>query len=116
MGAEPGVSEFITGLAFGLALANSLVVTRPDVIRGMHAAFLEAGVDVIETASFGSFSVPLNEYGIGVRAGQFCAHPLTRRLTAVVVAREPPLGDRPVGRVERHDAAPVPGASVTTVL
>ncbi|MCU1376305.1 MAG: methionine synthase (B12-dependent), partial [Actinomycetia bacterium] len=45
-----------------------LVVTRPDVIRGMHAAFLDAGVDVLETASFGSFSVPLNEYGIGDRA------------------------------------------------
>jgi 5-methyltetrahydrofolate--homocysteine methyltransferase len=45
-----------------------LVVTRPDVIRGMHAAFLEAGVDVLETASFGSFSVPLNEYGLGDRA------------------------------------------------
>ena len=45
-----------------------LVVTRPDVIRGMHAAFLEVGVDVLETASFGSFSVPLNEYGLGDRA------------------------------------------------
>jgi 5-methyltetrahydrofolate--homocysteine methyltransferase len=45
-----------------------LVVTRPDVIRGMHAAFLDAGVDVLETASFGSFSVPLNEYGLGDRA------------------------------------------------
>src|SRR3954470_6719044 len=34
----------------------------------MHAAFLDAGVDVLETASFGSFSVPLNEYGLGDRA------------------------------------------------
>jgi 5-methyltetrahydrofolate--homocysteine methyltransferase len=45
-----------------------LVATRPDVIQGMHAAFLDAGVDVLETASFGSFSVPLNEYGIPERA------------------------------------------------
>src|SRR3954464_10740157 len=45
-----------------------LVVTRPDVIRSMHAAFLDAGVDVLETASFGSFSVPLAEYGIPGRA------------------------------------------------
>ncbi|MBW8826637.1 MAG: methionine synthase [Acidobacteria bacterium] len=45
-----------------------LVVTRPDVIQGMHAAFLDVGVDVLETASFGSFSVPLNEYGLGERA------------------------------------------------
>jgi 5-methyltetrahydrofolate--homocysteine methyltransferase len=45
-----------------------LVVTRPDVIQQMHTAFLEAGVDVLETASFGSFSIPLNEYGLGDRA------------------------------------------------
>src|SRR5687768_136446 len=45
-----------------------LCITRPDVIRGMHAAFLEVGVDVLETASFGSFSVPLAEYGIADRA------------------------------------------------
>src|SRR5688572_20406583 len=44
-----------------------LVVTRPDVIRDMHAAFLDAGVDVLETASFGAFAVPLAEYGIAER-------------------------------------------------
>jgi 5-methyltetrahydrofolate--homocysteine methyltransferase len=41
-----------------------LCLTRPDVIRQMHAAFLDVGVDVLETASFGSFSVVLNEYDI----------------------------------------------------
>ncbi len=33
-----------------------LCLTRPDVIRGMHSAFFDVGVDVVETASFGSFS------------------------------------------------------------
>ncbi len=41
-----------------------LSVTRPDVIRTVHASFLEVGVDVIETNSFGGFSVPLSEYGL----------------------------------------------------
>jgi len=41
-----------------------LCLTRPDVIRAMHDAFLSVGVDVLETASFGSFSVVLNEYAI----------------------------------------------------
>src|SRR3954452_12268715 len=41
-----------------------LCLTRPDVIRAMHEAFLDVGVDVLETASFGSFSVVLNEYAI----------------------------------------------------
>ena len=45
-----------------------LCLTRPDVIRGMHAAFLDVGVDAVETASFGSFGTVLNEYGIPERA------------------------------------------------
>ena len=45
-----------------------LCLTRPDVIEAMHTAFLEAGVDAIETASFGSFSTVLVEYDIPERA------------------------------------------------
>ena len=41
-----------------------LCLTRPDVIRSMHDAFLSVGVDAIETASFGSFSTVLTEYNI----------------------------------------------------
>ena len=39
-----------------------LVLSRPDVIRSVHAAFLAAGCDVIETDSFGSTSIVLAEY------------------------------------------------------
>ncbi|MEY3805611.1 MAG: methionine synthase, partial [Actinomycetota bacterium] len=45
-----------------------LCLTRPDVIESMHAAFFDAGVDAIETASFGSFSTVLAEYDIADRA------------------------------------------------
>ncbi|HEX6423513.1 MAG TPA: methionine synthase [Acidimicrobiales bacterium] len=45
-----------------------LAVTRPDVIAGMHDAMFRAGADVVETASFGAFSVPLGEYHIADRA------------------------------------------------
>jgi 5-methyltetrahydrofolate--homocysteine methyltransferase len=45
-----------------------LVLTRPDAVEQLHRSFLEVDVDVIETNSFGSFSVVLNEYGIGERA------------------------------------------------
>jgi 5-methyltetrahydrofolate--homocysteine methyltransferase len=45
-----------------------LCLTRPDVIDGMHRAFLDVGVDAIETASFGSFGVVLAEYGIAEKA------------------------------------------------
>jgi 5-methyltetrahydrofolate--homocysteine methyltransferase len=45
-----------------------LALTRPDVIEQMHRAFLEAGVDAVETASFGSFSTVLAEYDIPEKA------------------------------------------------
>jgi 5-methyltetrahydrofolate--homocysteine methyltransferase len=41
-----------------------LVLSRPDVIRSVHASFLEAGCDVIETDSFGSTSIVLAEYDL----------------------------------------------------
>ena len=45
-----------------------LCLTRPDVIEAMHTAFFEAGVDAVETASFGSFSTVLIEYDIPEKA------------------------------------------------
>ncbi len=44
-----------------------LAVTRPDVIKEIHASFFEAGCDVVETDSFGSNHVVLGEYGIAER-------------------------------------------------
>ncbi|MEO5723392.1 MAG: methionine synthase [Ilumatobacteraceae bacterium] len=58
-----------------------LCVTRPDVIKTMHASFLDVGVDAIETASFGSFNVVLNEYGIAQRTHEL-------NLAAARLARE----------------------------
>jgi 5-methyltetrahydrofolate--homocysteine methyltransferase len=45
-----------------------LVVTRPDVIEEIHASFLTAGCDAIETDSFGSSRVVLAEYGLEEQA------------------------------------------------
>ncbi len=45
-----------------------LVATRPDVVRQLHSSFLEVGVDVIETDSFGCFPLVLAEYGIAERS------------------------------------------------
>jgi len=45
-----------------------LALSRPDVIRAIHASFLEAGCDVIETDSFGSSSIVLAEYDLQERA------------------------------------------------
>ncbi|HET9689562.1 MAG TPA: homocysteine S-methyltransferase family protein, partial [Acidimicrobiales bacterium] len=44
-----------------------LVETRPDVITDLHRSFLEVGVDVVETDSFGSLPWVLAEYGLEAR-------------------------------------------------
>ena len=41
-----------------------LCVTRPDVVRDIHAAYFEAGADAVETNSFGSSAIVLAEYDI----------------------------------------------------
>ena len=41
-----------------------LVKTRPDVIKEIHAAYFEAGADVVETDSFGSTAIVLAEYDL----------------------------------------------------
>ena len=45
-----------------------LVLTRPDVVRELHASFLDVGVDVVETDSFGALPVVLAEYRLEARA------------------------------------------------
>ncbi|HLE97007.1 MAG TPA: homocysteine S-methyltransferase family protein, partial [Candidatus Thermoplasmatota archaeon] len=47
---------------------ENLVLTRPDAIRGIHRAYLEAGADIIETNTFGATSVVLAEYGLAHKA------------------------------------------------
>jgi 5-methyltetrahydrofolate--homocysteine methyltransferase len=42
-----------------------LLLTKPDAVENVHAGFLEAGCDVVETDSFNGTSIVLNEFGIG---------------------------------------------------
>jgi len=42
-----------------------LVLTRPDIIRGIHEQYLEAGADLIETNTFGATSVAQDDYQLG---------------------------------------------------
>jgi 5-methyltetrahydrofolate--homocysteine methyltransferase len=45
-----------------------LCVTRPDVISGIHRAYLEAGADIVETNSFGGTSIALADNKLEDRA------------------------------------------------
>jgi 5-methyltetrahydrofolate--homocysteine methyltransferase len=46
---------------------EALVLTRPQAIRAIHAAYLEAGADVVETDSFTASRLKLDEYELGDR-------------------------------------------------
>jgi 5-methyltetrahydrofolate--homocysteine methyltransferase len=41
-----------------------LVLTRPDIVTGVHEAFLEAGADIIETNTFSGTAVAQADYGL----------------------------------------------------
>ena len=41
-----------------------LALTRPDVIGGIHHAFLEAGSDIVETNTFSSTAIAQSDYGL----------------------------------------------------
>ena len=45
-----------------------LVLSRPQVIREIHARFLEVGCDAIETNTFGASRLVLGEYGLAEKA------------------------------------------------
>jgi len=44
-----------------------LVLSRPDIIRDIHASFLDVGCDVIETDTFGGTSIVLAEFDLRER-------------------------------------------------
>ena len=63
--------------------------TRPDVVRSIHDAYFEVGVDAVETNTFGTNLAALGEYGIA------------DQIYELAEAARP---DRPgVGRRAQHD-------------
>ncbi len=71
---------------------ENVVRTRPDAIRTMHRGFLDAGADIIETATFGATSVVLAEYGLAEHAREInrIAATLAREVAdAASTARKP---------------------------
>jgi 5-methyltetrahydrofolate--homocysteine methyltransferase len=58
-----------------------LVLTRPDVVRDIHDAYLEAGADIIETDTFSATSIAQSDYGLEGRVKEI-------NIAAARIARE----------------------------
>ena len=50
---------------------DGLILTRPEWIKQIHKNYLDAGSDCIETNSFGSNKIKLDEYGFGDQTVEF---------------------------------------------
>ncbi len=70
---------------------ENLIETRPDLVAQMHDEFFQAGVDGVETATFGAFPLVLNEYGLGDQTFEMNRH-------AAALAREVASGHAADGR------------------
>ena len=46
---------------------EALNLSRPEVVRGVHRGYLEAGADIVETNTFGGTPLVLAEYGLQER-------------------------------------------------
>lgn len=49
------------------ACVDYVSIENPDLVRGLHEEYIEAGADIIETNTFGANRIKLARYGLGER-------------------------------------------------
>lgn len=69
---------------------DGLILTHPEWIKKIHRSYLEAGADCIETNSFGSNKLKLDEYGYGDRTVEF-----NKKIAEIAVECASEFTDRP---------------------
>ena len=71
-----------------------LTLSQPDAIRQIHASFLDAGADIVETNTFGATPVALADFGLADRTRELnlVASQLAREAADAATAKTP---DRP---------------------
>ena len=68
-----------------------LCLTRPDIIRDIHAAYLEAGADIVETNTFNATAISQADYGLEhlVHELNLAAARIAREAADAATARDP---------------------------
>jgi 5-methyltetrahydrofolate--homocysteine methyltransferase len=71
-----------------------LVLTQPDIVAGIHDAYLAAGADLIETNTFGATAVAQGDYGLEAHVYEMNVEGvrIAKRVAAAWTAKTP---DRP---------------------
>src|SRR5262245_25750103 len=85
-----------------------LCLTAPAVIRTMHDDFLAVGVEAVETATFGGFSIVLNEYAVPEQA-----HAIN--VAAAQLAREVASDHEADGRIRYVAGSMGPGTKLPSL-
>lgn len=71
--------------------SDLLCLTRPDIVREIHAAYLDAGADLIETNTFTATTIAQAEYGLSHLAYELnvAAARVAREASDAATARDP---------------------------
>ena len=91
---------------------DELNLSQPELIRGIHLEYLQAGADIIETNTFGANSFRLSKHGCADklteinRRGARLAREAAKSFDALVAGAVGPLGIRiePLGKVALAEA------------
>src|SRR5690242_3371851 len=91
---------------------DELNLSQPDLIRGIHHDYLQAGAEIIETNTFGANRVRLERHGLGDHvseislAGVKLAREAAKSFDAYVAGSVGPLGIRvePLGKTSLAEA------------
>jgi homocysteine S-methyltransferase len=67
----------------------ALNISHPSLVRAIHDSYVEAGVDIVQTNTFGAGRLRLGEYGLADRTAEV-------NRAGVRIAREATRGKRPV--------------------
>jgi len=91
---------------------DELNLSQPDLIRGVHHEYLQAGAEIVETNTFGGNSFRLERHGLGCKvhdinfAGAKLAKEAAKSFDAWVAGSVGPLGIRiePLGKTSFQEA------------
>ena len=104
---------------------DELNLSQPELIRGIHHEYLQAGAEIVETNTFGANSFRLSRHGLADRvcefnvAGARVAREAAKSFDAWVAGSVGPLGVRiePLGKTSFEEArAAVVGIWLTTCV